>query len=140
VLANVVHHTRLEPREREVETVVEHGAREADGLRVAVQREAVDGRSARVAEPEVPGHLVEGLTGRVVDGLAEHPVVAVVLHVHEEGVPARHEQHHERELQVGLLEERGVQVSLEVVDAHERHVPGQRQGLGQRPLPRAARR
>ena len=58
------------------------------------------------------------------------PVATVVLHVDEEGVAARHEQHDERQLERRLLEQRRVEVGLEVVDGDERHVPGQRQGLG----------
>ena len=46
--------------------------------RVAVDGSSVDGRPARVAEAEEPGHLVEGLAGGVVDGLAEQAVAAVV--------------------------------------------------------------
>ena len=99
-------------------------------VRVALDRDAVDGRAARVAEAEEAGHLVEGLAGGVVDRGAEHLVLAVALHVHEQRVAARHEQHHERQLEVGLLEQRRVEVGLEVVDGDERHVPGQRQRLG----------
>ena len=53
----------------------------------------------------------------------------------EQRVAARHQQHHERQLEVGLLEERGVEVRLEVVDGDERHVPHQRQRLGRADTP-----
>ena len=95
-----------------------------------VDGQPVDGRPAGVAEAEVAGDLVEGLAGGVVDGGAEHPVLAVALHEHDERVAARHQQHHERELEVGFVEERRVEVRLEVVDGDERHVPGQRERLG----------
>ena len=50
--------------------------------------------------------------------------------------PARHQQHHRRQGQVRVLEEGGVQVALQVVDAHERDPP--RQGVA--PWPRSRRR
>ena len=130
VLADVVDHRRLEPGEREVEALVDQRPREGDGRRVALAREPVDGRAARVAEPEVAGDLVEGLAGGVVERRAEQPVAAPALHGHEHRVPARHEQHDHRQVDVGVLEEAGVQVGLEVVHRHERHVPHQGQRLG----------
>ena len=106
------------------------------GNRIASGSPSTEMRSiagtARVAEAEVAGDLVEGLAGGVVDRGAEHLVAAVALHVHEQRVAARHEQHHERQLEVGLLEEGGVEVGLEVVHGDERHVPGERERLGRR--------
>ena len=61
--------------------------------------DAVDRRTARVAEAEEAGDLVERLAGGVVDGLAEQAVAAVVLHRDEHRVAARHEQHDERQLE-----------------------------------------
>ena len=99
---------------------------------VAVERGGVDRRAARIPEVEEAGDLVERLAGGVVDRLAEHPVAAVTLHLDQHRVAARDEQHDERELERRVLEERRVQVRLEVVDADERHVPRQRQRLGRR--------
>ena len=62
---------------------------------------AVDGRAARVAEAEEAGHLVERLAGGVVDRATRAPVPPVALHQHEQRVPAGHEQHDERQLEVG---------------------------------------
>ena len=56
----------------------------------------LDRRPARVAEAEEPGHLVEGLAGGVVDGPAEQPVAAGAPRRHQQGVAARHQQHHQR--------------------------------------------
>ena len=92
----------------------------------------VDRRATGIAEVEEAGHLVERLAGGVVDRLADQPVVAVPAHLDEHRVPAGHEQHHERELEVGVFEERRVEVRLEVVHADERHVPRQRQRLRRR--------
>ena len=75
VLADALHDRGLEPGEREVVAVVEHRARERDRVRVALAREPVDDGSAGIAEPEEARDLVERLARRVVDGLAEHPVV-----------------------------------------------------------------
>ena len=109
-----------------------HRARETRWPRGRPPRRGVDGRAAGVAEAEVAGDLVEGLAGRVVDRGAEHAVPPVALHQHEQRVPAGHEQDHEGQLEVGLLQQRGVEVGLEVVDGDERHVPRQGQRLGRR--------
>src|SRR5205823_13899561 len=67
VLAQVRAQRGLETAEAEVEAAaLEGGAREADRLRIALARQAVDDRSARVAEAEQLGRLVEGLPHRVV--------------------------------------------------------------------------
>ena len=51
VLAHVVHHARLEPREREVVAVLGHRPREAHMLRVAIGGHLVDDRPTRISEP-----------------------------------------------------------------------------------------
>ena len=51
------------------------------------------------------------------------------LHHDGHGVAARHDQHRERRLEVGLLEPRRVQVRLEVVDAHVGQVGRERERL-----------
>ncbi len=85
---------------------------------------------ARVAQAQVAGHLVEGLAHRVVDGGADQAVLPVVVHRHEHGVPARHQQHQQRGPEGRVLQETGVEVGLHVVDGHERHLPDQGEGLG----------
>ena len=92
MLAHVLHHRGLQPREREVVAVVEHRARERDRVRIALACQAVDRRTAGIAEPEEPRDLVERLARRVVDRLAEHAVLAVVVHRDEQRVPARHDE------------------------------------------------
>ena len=114
----------MSPENEKSKPVVAPSARgNAIGLGVALHREPVDGGPTRIAEVEEAGDLVEGLAGGVVDGLAEQPVAPVALHRHEHRVAAGHEEHDERQLEVGLLEERGVQVGLEVVDGDERARP-----------------
>ena len=76
MLAHEGHDRGLQPGEGEV-GLAGHRPRERDRVAVAAAREAVDRGTARVAEPEEARDLVERLAGRVVDGLAEHLVVAV---------------------------------------------------------------
>ncbi len=130
VAAGVVHDRRLQATETEPVAVIEHGPREVDG-RLTVDGHAVDGRAARISQTEVPGHLVERLAGCVVDGPTEHLVLAVVTHEHEHRVTARHQQHDQRQLEPGLFEEGRIQMGLEMVDGHERHVPHQARATSQ---------
>ena len=95
----------------------------------------VDDGAARVAEAQEAGHLVVGLAGGVVEGLAQQLVAAVAGHLDQHGVAAGDQQHDHREAGdclTGAVQERCVEVGLEVVDGHERHVPGECQGLGGR--------
>ncbi len=90
----------------------------------------VDGRASRIAEAEVAGHLVEGLAGGVVDG-APHEAVATRLgHFDQERVAAGRQEHDQRPAEIGLLEEGGEEVGLEVVDPDQGHPPCQREGFG----------
>ena len=69
---------RLEAAEAEVERLAQPGAREAALVRAGGRGGLLDGRATRVRQAEQPPDLVERLAGRVVDGLAEQPVVQVV--------------------------------------------------------------
>ena len=97
---------------------------------VAEGGQAVDLRPAGIAEADVAGHLVEGFAGGVVDGLAQHPVAAVALHGHDHRVAAGDEEEGQRRGEVGLLQEGGVEVTLEVVDPDVGDALAQRHGLG----------
>jgi hypothetical protein len=132
VLADVVDDCGLEPAEREVVSLVHDRSREPDRFGITVECSTVDRRSARIAEIEEPCHLVERLSGGVVDRLADEAVAAVILHLDEHRVTARHQQHEQRELERRILQRGGVQVRLHVVDTDERNVPRHRQGLGGR--------
>ena len=94
-------------------------------MRISLVGDAVDGRAARVAQTEEPGHLVEGLAGGVVDGSAEEPVSTGFANLDQQGVAAGHQQHDQRPAQVGLLEQRGEEVGLEMVDPDQGHPPSQ---------------
>ena len=117
------------PAKREVEPVAHHRARERHRADVSLAREPVDRGTTGVAEPEEAGDLVERLTRGVVEGLAEHPVLPVVLDRDDHRVTTRHEQHRERRRQVGFLEPRRVQVTLEVVHPDVRDVGRERERL-----------
>ena len=129
--AHVVDHRRLEPREGEGVAVGEHRPGEAEHV-LAGRGQPVEHRAARVAESEEAGHLVVGLADGVVDGLAEQLVAPRLGRAGEHAVPARDQQRGlgERHLAVGQVH--AGQVALQVVDAHHRDAPAQRQRLGRR--------
>ena len=96
---------------------------------VAGAREPVDRGAARVAEPEETRDLVERLAGGVVDGLAEHLVVAVPADDDEQGVTTGHEHDRERRGELRILEPSRVEVGLEVVDTDVREAGHERERL-----------
>ncbi len=91
---------------------------------------SLDGRPPRIAEPEEAGHLVERLTCSVVEGLAELAVATRPFHGDQHSVPARHQQHHERPGKVAMVQQSREEMALQMVDAHEREPPSERQSLG----------
>ena len=120
----------LQTREREVVPLVAHGPREGDGRRVAGGGELVDDGASRVAQAEVASHLVEGFSGGVVQRLAEDLVQAVVEHVDEHGVAAGDDKRDRRRCGLGVLQEVGVDVGLQVVHADQGYFQEGRQRLG----------
>ena len=60
--------------------------------RVASAREAVDVRPAGIGQAEQLADFVEGLAGSVVASLAEQPVLAEALDLHQQRVAAAHDQ------------------------------------------------
>ena len=98
--------------------------REVVGRRVAVAREPVELAAARVAEPEQPRALVEGLAGGVVERRAEHVLVGVARGRRCSSVcpPLASRQRNGGSSGVRLEVERG-DVPVEVVDRHERQPP-----------------
>ena len=127
-VAHRVEQRRLEPREGQI---VARNARdgERERLGVALARETVDLRPARVAEPEQPGALVERLAGGVVERRAEHVVSRPVTHRQDQRVAAAREQAREGRLErVGCEIERG-DVAPEMVDRDERDAARPCEGL-----------
>src|SRR6201999_590292 len=91
-----------------------------DRFRVAAFRLFLDQRAAGIAETEQARRLVEGLTGGVVEGLAEDLVAAVVADRGEQGVAAGGDQAEEGRLERLRLEKVGGDVALQVVDRDQR--------------------
>ena len=101
-------------------------------LGVAVPRQPVDRRAARIAEPEQARALVERLAGRVVERRPHDLEAAVIPNVEEQRVPAAREQAQERRVDgLGLEEERG-DVTVQVVDRRERKPQRPRERLRRR--------
>src|SRR5688500_16969145 len=69
---------RFQTAEAEVEGIAFHlGKGEPDRGRIAVGREAVDDRTAGVAETEQLSDLVEGLAGGIVAGLTKRAICEI---------------------------------------------------------------
>ncbi len=93
VLVHPVQDPGLEPAEAEIELVLlRHRPRQAEGVRIPVAREAFDDGAPGIAEPEKLGDLVECFTRRVIAGAPERTIDAVVEHMDDRRVPARHEE------------------------------------------------
>ena len=109
-----------------------HGAGELDGLRVALGTLRRHHRAARVTQAECLGHLVERLAHRVVDGGAQHAVIAPAAHVHEHSVSAADQGNHRRRGEIGRTDLVGVHMALKVVHTHQRLVGSPGRALGER--------
>ena len=121
----------LEPAEAEIEAVVlRPGHGEGEGAGIAVLPELLDDRSAGIAETQELGDLVQRLPGRVVAGPAEELVGERFVHQVEGRVAARDEETQHGKGDARILEEAGLEVGLEVVDAEERLLVVIRQTLG----------
>jgi hypothetical protein len=113
------------------------GERERDGARVAVGGECGDPGSTGIAEAKHLGGFVEGLPGGVVNGAADifvGPEAGGFRDEVEVGVTAGDDEGQGGELErrgsgVGC-EQRGVDVTLEVVDGDEGLVEGEGHGFG----------
>ena len=124
-------HRRLEPGEGELEARVPHRPREGEPGRVARGGQALDLRSAGIAQAEQRGDFVERLTGGVVARRSQEPVAPPGGHVEQQRVAPRDEQRHEWRLELGVLDQGGEEVTLEMVDADQGAVArvGERLGV-----------
>src|SRR5437764_1766731 len=114
----------LEPGEAELEPgAIEHRPREAQGAGGPVRGELRELRPAGIGEPEELGSLVEGLPGRVIAARAKHPVLPERRDLDQECVAAGYQERHVREGRRIGLEERGEQMSLEMMHAEGGDAP-----------------
>ena len=97
---------------------------------VARLRGLIQRRAAGIRHPEHARDLVKALPRRVVARGAENFELCVVLHVHDQAVPAGHDQTHKRRLQLGIGQIIGRDMPADMVHRHERQTQGQRRRLG----------
>src|SRR5919198_974117 len=130
-VADHVEERRLQAGEGEVEA---GHARDGERvrLRVALAREPVERAAARVAEPEQPRALVEGLAGRVVDRRSDAAEAGALPDVEKERVAAAREQAEEGRLQRLRLEVESGDVPVQVVYGGERQATPEGDPLGSR--------
>src|SRR3990172_5180883 len=119
----MVQYGGLDAAEAEVEVPLRYkGARELNRARVATTGESIYGRSSGVAEAEELGGLVKGLSGGVVEALAEHPVLGIACKEKERGVASGDYERDKGELRASilrafLLQEGRVRVGEDVVNS-----------------------
>ncbi|MCK7541387.1 MAG: hypothetical protein MZV63_66115 [Marinilabiliales bacterium] len=124
---------RFEPAEAEIEApVLRPGHGEGEGLGVAALAQLFDHRPAGIAEAEELGDLVERLPRGVVARPAEELVRKRLVHLIEGRVSARDEKPQHGIGDGGILEEAGLEVGIEVVDADEGFLVIVGQALGER--------
>jgi hypothetical protein len=123
---------RLQAAEGKVVAAVREGKGERDLLGVAALRKPIHRRPSWIAQPHHPSHLVEGLTRRIVTGATEHRIPALLAHEHEIGVRAGDDQDHCGERPRCPIQPVPVDVSLQMIHAHQRQAAriGQRLGGG----------
>ena len=133
LLLDVARDGGLEPGEAERVRVVArpgHAAGEHDRVAVALAGQVVEHLAAGIAEAEQPRDLVVGLARGVVDGAAELvDRFGQRPHVQQVGVAAG-DQQADAFRQRAVVVDVGGEVPAEVVDRVERHLPGDRIGLG----------
>ena len=114
-----------------------HGHGQRDGVGVASGGEPIHRRPARVAQAQELGALVERLPRCVVARLAEQRRLEGGVYAVEGGVAAAGEQRHEgvrgriRVRPFAPAQVDGQQVTVQVVDPHERLARVEREGLGE---------
>src|SRR5208282_4675805 len=109
------------------------------GARISMRRQSIKDRSSRIAESQQLGDFIERLSRRViasVPDIAVSPEMIVLLRKIKMGMPARHYQRQHRELQLAvlalpLLQQHGVNVSLEMVHRQQRLIECECQCLGE---------
>ena len=123
-------HRGLQAAEAEVERVALH-ARRRERYRsgIALGRQLVDHRPARIAEAQEFSDLVERLAGGVVASFAEQPVHKTFPHFKKMGVAAAHYQRQRGKLDLVLAGHR-MNVPFDVIHRDERKFPRKGERLG----------
>ena len=141
-LSHVPQHRGLEAAKAEIKAAValrsiavgigEACAGPADRGVVPVGREAVDDRSAGIAERQQLRDLVVGLAGRVIARAAEQLVFPFALDQIQARMAAGHDQHDRGQRDRSVLEPDRLDVAGEVVHGHERFIERPRCGFRER--------
>ncbi len=124
-------HRRLQAAETEIEILaVQHRSRQLEAPRHALQRQPRQHRPTGIGQAEQLGGLVESLASRVIHRLTKQSVVANASHAHQLGMPAGHQQRHERETRRRGREQRRQQVTFQVMHRQRRHAQRHPERLG----------
>ena len=75
-----VQHRSLEPTEAKVIAIFEPGAGKAVASAVTFYGELLYGGAAGVAQPQDPGHLIEGFAGGIISGSPQELIAAMPLY------------------------------------------------------------
>ncbi len=106
--------------------------REVDRLIVALPRQPIDDRAARIAKAEQLRDFVIGLAGRVIARPADQLVHAGLRHEIQAGVSAGDDEHGRRKLDRAVLQKNRLDVPGQVVDRNDRLSKRHCRGLGER--------
>jgi hypothetical protein len=121
----------LQTREGEVAILAaQEGARQVDPGPVALHGQPLQRRSARIAQAQGLGDLVESLAGRVVDGGADPAHIANAAHLQKLTMAARDQQ---QQKGIGDLrpQPRRDRVTLQMIDRHQRQAARQGRRLAE---------
>ncbi len=123
-----VHGKSLETAEAEIQPrAIGHGPWKAEPVGVAVLRQGRQLRAARIGKAEKAGGFVEGLTGGIIQRLAERPVRAYPFDRHQLRMSPGHQQRQKGKFRGIRLQHRRQQVPFHVMHGHRRHPPGESQ-------------
>ena len=98
------------------------GTREVDGVRVSFFCQLVDLRSARIAESDGTGYLVEGFSGCIVSRSSEDFERTVIFYNDKMGMASGDDFTQERRLQIRVFDIVRRDVAFNMVNADQRFV------------------
>ena len=128
--ADIVHHRRFDPTEAEVQGVLgDIGPGKGYGSGITAAGQVFDDHPPRVSQPQILGHFVEGLPGRIVPGPAQRAKGRKTLSQIERGMSPGGDHADKGEGHL-LFRKDGQQVPHQVIHPHEREGLGMGDGLG----------